>query len=656
MTTWDLFAIFCVSNTIMCWVQEVPIDMAKLIAKYSEYCGEESLCSLTDWKRFPADTNTNHSKFCPKCSCLDDCEENSNCCPDKTHSVCVQTKLRPFISEEENDMIMVSYCPQTYKVSYESCLKPIFRIYSMDEFVPVYSLKSNRTYVNNFCSACHGENETVPWKYYMSCPSRDKNFDDYTDSVLILAFVLQRRCSLTFTPPPNSFQQRCNMDSLIGRCNLTGYWDEKDEELLNACMQFKRPFGLYKNIFCFLCNTGRIQRRVLLSRNAFSDELQPFESKDRSFTYNVTKTHNEKVLHYSDAVVTLSESYKSADDTYVANITFLSYGIDEDIRNILAEYDEIKNYTESGDNVNLTSLYEEYVKSGGYRNWCHENHQVSKIFPGFKARKECTCDDTCYRFSSCCPDAAYFQRKSCSSADFHMLEKPMKKTYYFFVNKCPRNYSNTAIKLKCENYNDAWFFNTPVLNVRTKEPYRNLYCFICNNQEDVENINISHVRIWNASLACQNGLLIPDLMSSVAAIFQNAEQKRCSFHFVSSYFLDKCEPKIEPTIDTCNATGNAKLVSKDARFLCEEIDRGVMAKSQNRRYKNQICDLCNSETFEDPLPDIIASGTLDSLELSYNQIFSPPFYQDLRYGIDENIETEVRGCRDTEFNDEYKVK
>ena len=164
------------------------------------------------------------------------------------------------------------------------------------------------------------------------------------------------------------------------------------------------------------------------------------------------------------------------------------------------------------------------------------------------------------------------------------------------------------------------------------------------------------LRIWNASLVCQNGLLIPDLMSSVAAIFQNAEQKHCSFHFVSSYFLDKCEPKIEPTFDTCNATGNAKLVSKDARFLCEEIDRGVMAKSQNRRYKNQICDLCNSETFEDPLPDIIASGTLDSLELSYNQIFSPPFYQDLRYGIDENIETEVRGCRDTEFNDEYKVK
>ena len=530
----------------------------------------------------------------------------------------------------------------------------------MDEFVPVYSLKSNRTYVNNFCSACHGENETVPWKYYMSCPSRDEDSDDYTDSVFsilgLLLCVLQRGCSLTFTPPPNSFQQRCNMDSLIGRCNLTGYWDEKDEELLNACMQFKRPFGLYKNIFCFLCNTGRIQRRVLLSRNAFSDELQPFESKDSSFTYNVTKTHNEKVLHYSDAVVTLSESYKSADDTYVANITFLSYGIDEDIRNILAESDDIKNYTDSGDNVNLTSLYEEYVKSGGYRNWCHENHQVSKIFPGFKARKNCTCDDTCYRFSSCCPDAAYFQRKSCSSADFHMLERPMKKAYYFFVNKCYRNYSNTAIKLKCENDKDTWFLNTPVLNVRTKESYRNLYCFICNNHEDVENINISHVRIWNASLVCQNGLLIPDLMSSVAAILQNAEQKLCSFHFVSSYFLDKCEPKIEPTIDTCNATGNAKLVSKDARFLCEEIDRGVMAKSQNRWYKNQICDLCNSETFEDPLPNITDPESPEFPEISYNHLFSPRFYQDLGYDIDEIIETEVRGCRDTEFNDEYKVK
>lgn len=35
--------------------------------------------------------------------------------------------------------------------------------------------------------------------------------------------------------------------------------------------------------------------------------------------------------------------------------------------------------------------------------------------------------------------------------------------------------------------------------------------------------------------------------------------------------------------------------------MSESINRNLMAKSLNFIYKNQICDLCNSDVFEEPI-------------------------------------------------------
>lgn len=82
--------------------------------------------------------------------------------------------------------------------------------------------------------------------------------------------------------------------------------------------------------------------------------------------------------------------------------------------------------------------------------------------------------------------------------------------------------------------------------------------------------------------------------------------------------MESCEVTDRWTINICNETGFVKSVSESARFMCESIYGNLIAKSLNFIYRNQICDLCNSDVFEEPISGCFISDKDASNADQYN--------------------------------------
>jgi hypothetical protein len=152
-------------------------------------------------------------------------------------------------------------------------------------------------------------------------------------------------------------------------------------------------------------------------------------------------------------------------------------------------------------------------------------------------------------------------------------------------------------------------FNIPLFNVQTQDTFKNIYCVLCHDQNNTVKQNLHYLNPWNMSLVCPR-LMFPLSMPSMKSILRSAEQNNCTIYFTSTNADDNCIRKYDSldTINKCNVTGMALSVSEDARKMCEDPTMTVMATSRNYIYKNQICDVCNSEIFEDPISKCYLEG------------------------------------------------
>lgn len=185
------------------------------------------------------------------------------------------------------------------------------------------------------------------------------------------------------------------------------------------------------------------------------------------------------------------------------------------------------------------------------------------------------------------------------------------------IKKCPINNRYPLIKLKCENNSNFDLLNIPVVNTRTHETFYNIYCYICQNQQGPNYPDMTNIMIWNVSLVCPT-LFFPAMKSSVSTVLQTAIEKKCSIYYSTTYLVESCEVIDRWTINICNETGFVKSVSESARFMCESIYGNLIAKSLNFIYRNQICDLCNSDVFEEPISGCFISDKDASNADQYN--------------------------------------
>lgn len=214
---------------------------------------------------------------CKECSCdKQNCDVFDSCCPDtleyipsveesqsKVQMTCGSTQLRPnepgqIMSTSDWTVKMFQNCPINYPniTVVHACEKKIDQNTANTE-VPVTDTTTLYTYRNRFCALCHGvsDSDMKFWRARISCvhgtfqPSKVDDvfkeiYNTETCNVLYNAANID-----SFVPT------RCQ--EVISECNVTGLWKTYDPFIEQACLAYSYVYDhSYKNVFCYMCNTG----------------------------------------------------------------------------------------------------------------------------------------------------------------------------------------------------------------------------------------------------------------------------------------------------------------------------------------------------------------------------------------------------------------
>ena len=141
---------------------------------------------------------------------------------------------------------------------------------TMDDFLWVTDNLSGKIFQNRHCAECHGVKHWTIWKVQTTCLEiLTAGFSNVLDFLLS-----ENNCNIINVAPEglelNQEKFRCYIPRFTS-CNLTGRWQQYDNEIEEACLLYAVPFfhlrqplfqfsspivTIYKNLFCFLCNSG----------------------------------------------------------------------------------------------------------------------------------------------------------------------------------------------------------------------------------------------------------------------------------------------------------------------------------------------------------------------------------------------------------------
>ncbi|XP_064601681.1 uncharacterized protein LOC135467772 [Liolophura sinensis] len=215
---------------------------------------------------------------CQKCHCDDVCTLYGDCCVDRLFEVDTDSptppssqitcqRQHPRSKEHKNPYVfMVTSCPQDSladQLTRRRCERPSDS--TVKESTPVSVLTTQITYRNSYCASCHGQMDFVEWRHEVSCSQGDvlrtaKDKDDLWSLV-----IASPHCKVKSSPPSGVHTREC-LDGLIGKCNITGRWETRNDRIETLCNMYTRPvqatISRYKNIFCSLCNGEKMSRHV----------------------------------------------------------------------------------------------------------------------------------------------------------------------------------------------------------------------------------------------------------------------------------------------------------------------------------------------------------------------------------------------------------
>ena len=257
-------------SSIAPYTQEVQ-DLVDRLG--TEFCPYNQFCQSNATSKLQTETET---ACCRSCSCDEDCWERGTCCPDfqtpetikRPTEFCMDT----IVKRAENDntkfsgasdrikgYYVITNCPDkevniTLIAKCTSSLQNRF-----EDFVWVSDAMTNKIYKNRFCAECNGIHRYKEWQLGTDCPEILEGDFSYREKKFI-----SRSCRLLVTPPGklDVAPSQCLMSD-ISECNKTGDWRIFDKGMKEACDALDLPFlrdavagvEVYKNVFCYLCNS-----------------------------------------------------------------------------------------------------------------------------------------------------------------------------------------------------------------------------------------------------------------------------------------------------------------------------------------------------------------------------------------------------------------
>lgn len=128
---------------------------------------------------------------------------------------------------------------------------------------------------------------------------------------------------------------------------------------------------------------------------------------------------------------------------------------------------------------------------------CPERHRCNRSVAAH-VRRYCNCDSLCEEYDDCCDD--YSRRpKSSNRSAVHRLHKVtsckhLKFTeepqFHYVIDRCPKEFGKKVIERNCRGRNssaeeESTLTRVPVVGRQSMILYRNVYCAICNGEQDV---------------------------------------------------------------------------------------------------------------------------------------------------------------------------
>lgn len=186
----------------------------------------------------------------------------------------------------------------------------------------------------------------------------------------------------------------------------------------------------------------------------------------------------------------------------------------------------------------------------------------------FHARN-CFCDHACLAYGDCCRD--YGQRTSGIHGTSVAGPDSLKGTVVcrrnedidtayelYIVESCPRRYSNTHVRRKCENELAPEVFNRlPVTGRTSGVLYRNVYCAVCSGEAEFV--------FWELAYRCSAKEALSRNVTTVdsADEFRRLIKSRCTLELVPP--LGLAPRKCKSNVDKCDRGWKDERVEKKCR-------------------------------------------------------------------------------------------
>lgn len=599
------------------------LNVTRLMEIYTNACGTKRMCS--EWSEFKKMENYPITSRCPPCSCEEDCFRLMNCCPDKFFLERKLTRMHLPFYEMPGEPItavmfqryaVIDYCPNYVDKTMNSlCQKPPK---GLKNRIFVTSLVSNYTYYNFHCALCHWEEETdlVQWEITIYNFDYAVNFVESVEELLQIIRYFKNSFILFY--PQNSLKDIVAQFTSNETTYSEGCFD--DEDLALACdSSYFHEYRLFKNIFCFMCKTQRLE----LSKNSISSCLSQdndarklcMTSPQSDLTYPYRNYHCFSCNVPAPFVSGISPNDQNKDGT---RYTFLDMStlIREDSFEVLTFSHNVFNdflllqkiyntsrITKSNmppDNKDFSYLLKKMAAVYPHRI-C--NHSVLPSVVQNLSRIECDCSLSCLFTDSCacCIDTALTHSVECISytrAAFseYYKEKDIKiqvvRACYKEMGENIGTQEDENITYLCEN-DDLNEFDIPVMSRNIT--YKNVFCFLCNTNFKIENSSLitEPYNILNIRIHCKQQLIF-NFFASFSQVLIEALAKKCDIVYdINRLVICASDKKLDQFISTCNVSIRKIDIDKAELWACEKTSHQVFPSFGD--FKNEFCYLCNSQ-------------------------------------------------------------
>ncbi|XP_062578191.1 uncharacterized protein LOC134240108 [Saccostrea cucullata] len=643
--------------------EDFDFNITHIIIQSILLCGPDVVCdkSILSSLGIRIDSDVVPPNRCPYCSCQEyDCYSYSlwsdyTCCPDlffqKGLVECTDTYVVPFRFSKPD--LMVSRCPVgTEAILSGNCTKEHEEKDRLTQ-PPVASSTSWISYKNKYCALCHNETNYLEWVLSFKClVPTDINHRSSSDD--LIAFAKSESCGINFEHPdigPHIKLCPTRYDKIIGACNVSGTWLHYDDQIQTACQSgYEARYGIFKNIFCKICNPPKFEERVLITScehsSIFEDAclnltfLQASIPYKNYFCFLCNHGDNNEEYYNDVKFIAANETYwgnKFKFDIEIAYIAdhvkvYLQENVEKIESNVLNINTEGIKPTEEPMQINFPTTVEKVelqidntvcstrtsdgtspdTSPANLSLFRYSVNLTNLVYAGFSLsgkgtctpgllpnytlslQRDCSCSVGCT--FGCCDDFSIRQKWTCISDVYPGSDGNDAYKNFRAINGCLR--TNYLGKL-CTQRNDSHFYHsTPVQHTYWLTTYANVFCYLCEEIQEEHcgklYSSLSNLSPWIFKVTCKSYVNFLHFQS-FQQVIDSFKESSCDIRFHVPFLTERCSDVCNVDISSCNVSGTWKSYNKDVLIACEQADALTFppVSSGSAVYKNKFCLICN---------------------------------------------------------------